>query len=148
MNEPLHLSVVAHLVDELLASSGPTQRDRILLDAAFEVEAAKAAAVWRCFGTQWRPVLERGPVDALPRRGQVDGVLADGLERNLPGRAVVLHLDDDGVALVLGEVENRDGRVDLLEALMVLEAAVASGHPGPAEGLAPPLPEADPEDTR
>jgi len=144
MNESLHLSAVARLVEELLSSNGPTHRDRILLEAAFELEAAQAAAVWRRFGPEWRSVLERGPVDALPDRGRVAGVLADELDRNLPGRRVVLHLDGDDVALVLGEVENPDGRVDLLEALMHVGAVVALTDPGPTEGFAGPLPERDP----
>ena len=143
MNESLHLSAVARLVEELLSSNGPTHRDRILLEAAFEREAAQAAAVWRRFGPGWRSVLERGPVDALPGPGQVHGVLDDELGRNLPGRAVVLHLAEDDVALVLGEVENPDGRVDLLEALLHLGAVVAVTDPGMAEGFTGPLPERD-----
>jgi len=157
MTESLHLSTLARLVEELVSSQGPSQRDRLLLDAVFELEAAQAAAIWRPVPAPgsntrgpdgvWGPVLERGPVDALPARSQVDGVLAGELERNLPGRGVVLRPEEEDVALVLGEVENPDGRVDLLEALMLLGRVLALTdaclEERQGEGLAAPLPGAE-----
>ena len=90
-------------------------------------------------------MLERGPVDALPGPGLVEGVLEDDRDRNLPGRAVVLRVDGASTALVLGEVENPDGRVDLLEALMHLGAVLADAATGPHEGAGDGLEAALPE---
>lgn len=148
MHESLRLDSIARLVEELLAAADGTARDRVLIEAAFALEAARAAAIWKRSGPRgeersWRAVLERGPADALPRPTLVEAALEGVQDRNLPGRGVALRIDGAELALVLGEVENPDGRVDLLEALLHLCAVLSSGgsETGGSAGLASLLPD-------
>ena len=147
---PIALSRLSPHIDALLGARDAFQRDRALLAAVFALEGAGAAALWKpAVGGRhaWRCVLERGPADALPSAGEIDAFLRGTLGGDLSGRRVVMVAGAgvDAVALVLGDVENTDGRLDAVEALLGIRCALETRCPGDPRGehyedLGPALP--------
>lgn len=155
MAAPLRDAALLQHLEVLLDAPDATSRARVLLDAALGLGGAAAGAVWRrvdahrgARGQPWRPVLERGPADALPARGIVAQLLQGGARWSPPGGAQLLHPKSAAWALVLGEAHGaREDDLDRLEALLVVADALeqhAALAPGDEllEGQASPLPPA------
>jgi hypothetical protein len=150
MDPSPHLDELTTWIEALLASDDGARRHRVLLDAAQALELGSACAVWRRVGPKgdprgaWRPILERGPGDALPTAGQIEEALAGRLRWLLPHRAAIVMLEDEelGIALVLGElVEESESRLEALDALLLVWVSVERARaPFPSEWPEAPLP--------
>ncbi len=123
------LEPLARLIADLIESQDPNEGDRMLLDAVFTLQAARAAAIWRRTGESgWRAIVERGPSETLPASSLIEAVLEGALSSDcLPPRRAILRAGSDrgAIALVLAEVEDQEDRLDVLEALLHVRRALA-----------------------
>jgi signal transduction histidine kinase len=154
MPPPTDLSALEPLVEMLVETDEPTDRDRVLLDAPFFLGIAPAAALWRPAATKpggpvdWHEIVARGPRETLPDKDLILAVVAGQLSGELPDgrRVLVAGSGRTHCVLALGGVLSSEESTDLIEALLVASAAIeeASSAPNSAHRLidqvASPLP--------
>lgn len=137
---------IAPLVEALVECRNPALRDRVLVEAARVSLRARAIGLWRSVptlgsdGWSWRPVLTKGPADALPGPAEVEAVVQGSIDGHLDDRRRVVAAPDDGWALAIAGRVDDDG-LALVEALFVLAGQIECGH----DAIQPPLPEPTPD---
>lgn len=129
-------------VEQLLGCSSLPELDRALLDASLRCEGLLAVELWRRHGSNWLPVLARGPRELLPSDELVRAAAEGVIEGQLPGGAQVL-ANAGRLALVLAW-STPEARDDRPLAWLAVHAAIAACLPEYGSAFPAPLPRREP----